>query len=256
LYLAQSYHLCLLSDALDTHDLWDEENRGKRDFFITEMEQLKVLCAKGELPVTAIAVGPAILALMAPTFPGKLALKQMVETVRGRLTDELSTKLFFQLPHSRKEFFEEPRKRWGEVTGRFPNAIRDIDEASKCFALSRYAACVFHCVQIIEHGLLPLGAFLSINDPLSAWTAVAKELKKIIDKKHDQRSDFEKKHFPFIEQMQDTVEALKNAWRNKISHAHGQRLVLVDSEFTPDTAEEIMTATRSFMRRLAESLPQ
>jgi len=167
----------------------------------------------------------------------------------------MSTKIYFQLPHARKELFEEPRKRWEEVIARFPNAIQDIDEAAKCFALSRYAACVFHCVQIIEHGLLPLGAFLSVNDPLSGWTSVAGALKKIIDKKYDQRSEFEKKHSPSIEQMQGTVEALKNAWRNKISHAHGQRLLLVDSEFTPDTAEEIMTATRSFMRRLAESLP-
>jgi hypothetical protein len=55
--------------------------------------------------------------------------------------------------------------------------------------------------------------------------------------------------------MQGTVEALKNAWRNKISHVSGQRLLLVSSEFTPDTAEEIMTATRAFMRRLTESLP-
>jgi hypothetical protein len=78
-------------------------------------------------------------------------------------------------------------------------------------------------------------------------------LKKIIDKKYDQRTEFEKKHSPFIEQMQGTVQALKNAWRNKISHARGQRLLLVDSEFTPDTAEEIMTATRSFMPISRES---
>ena len=123
----------------------------------------------------------------------------------------MSTKIYFQLPHARKELFEEPRKRWEEVIARFPNAIQDIDEAAKCFALSRYAACVFHCVQIIEHGLLPLGAFLSVNDPLSGWTSVAGALKKIIDKKYDQRSEFEKKHSPSIEQMQGTVEALKNA---------------------------------------------
>src|ERR1039458_3046379 len=112
LYMEQSYHLCLLLDMFDTHDLWADENKNHRDFFVTQMEGLKGLCAKGELPVTGISLLSAILALNTAKSPGKLALKQMVETVRGRLTDELSTKLFFQLPHSRKEYFEHPCLKW------------------------------------------------------------------------------------------------------------------------------------------------
>jgi hypothetical protein len=102
--------------------------------------------------------------LVSLTTPGKektkkRIFKHFVETSLERLPDEMSTKIYFQLPHARKELFEEPRKPWEEVIARFPNAIQDIDEAAKCFALSRYAACVFHCVQIIEHGLLPLWGF-------------------------------------------------------------------------------------------------
>jgi hypothetical protein len=55
--------------------------------------------------------------------------------------------------------------------------------------------------------------------------------------------------------MQGTVVALKNAWRNKISHVHG-RLVLMTADFSPDVAEEITIATRGFMRRLATDLPK
>ena len=54
--------------------------------------------------------------------------------------------------------------------------------------------------------------------------------------------------------MQGTVEGLKNAWRNKISHAHG-KLILMTTEFSPEVAEEILFATRAFARRLAEGLP-
>jgi hypothetical protein len=115
---------------------------------------------------------------------------------------------------------------------------------------------VFHCVQAIEQGLIHLGTFLSVNDPISGWSSVANELKKTIGKKHHDRTPFEQKHFAFIEQMQGLVEALKNAWRNKISHAHGQRLVLMSGDFTPDVAEDIMFASRSFLRRLAEDLPK
>jgi hypothetical protein len=59
----------------------------------------------------------------------------------------------------------------------------------------------------------------------------------------------------FVEQMHGTVEALKNAWRNKISHA-GAKLALIRSEFAPEIAEEIILATRAFMGRLAIELPQ
>ena len=72
--------------------------------------------------------------------------------------------------------------------------------------------------------------------------------------KFPELNDKHQKNFPFIEQMQGTVTALRNAWRNKISHAHG-KLVLMTSEFAPDVAEEIIMATRAFMRRLATELP-
>jgi len=114
---------------------------------------------------------------------------------------------------------------------------------------------VFHCIQVIEHGLLHLGKFLGVSDPHSGWSAVASKLKKIVDTEYTRKTDFEKRHAAFIEQMQGTVEALKNAWRNKISHAHG-KLTLLGADLTPDIAEEIMTASRAFMRRLAEELPK
>jgi len=42
--------------------------------------------------------------------------------------------------------------------------------------------------------------------------------------------------------------------QESISHAQG-RLVLMKKEFSPEVAEEILFATRSFMRRLADGLP-
>jgi len=130
-----------------------------------------------------------------------------------------------------------------------------VEEMHKCFALSRYAGAVFHSVQTIEFGLLDLGKFLDVDDPKSGWTAVANKLDKLTKAKFQDLSDKHQKNFAFIEQMQATVTALKNAWRNKISHAHG-KLVLVTSEFAPDVAEEIIMATRAFMRRLATELPK
>ncbi len=91
---------------------------------------------------------------------------------------------------------------------------------------------------------------------LPVTTAVSSQLDKLVSKTkfHDLAPLFQQ-HFAFLEQMQGAVAALKKAWRNKISHAHG-KLVLLTSEFAPDVAEEIIMTTRAFMRRLATELPQ
>jgi hypothetical protein len=97
---------------------------------------------------------------------------------------------------------------------------------------------------------------MGVNDPKSGWTAVSSELKKIVEKKRNLFTDFEKNNFAFIEQLQATIEALKNAWRNKISHAQGVLTLMMNADFSPEVAEEILLATRAFMRRLVEGLPK
>lgn len=179
---------------------------------------------------------------------------RLINELLGRLVDEMMETTFFSVSDSEAEYFREPRKGWGEIIDRFPGTVSDIEESRKCFALSRYAAAVFHALQVVEIGLIELGKFIGVADPKSGWSAVAKELKRIVSKNYDDRTDFEKQHFDFLEQMQGTVEALKNAWRNKVSHAQG-KLTLLTADFSPDVAEEILYAARAFMRRLADGLP-
>jgi hypothetical protein len=178
----------------------------------------------------------------------------LAEELRGRLIDEMESKCLWALTTREREYYEEPRKGWVEIIARVSNSVTDIEEASKCFALSRYAAAVFHSIQVVEVGLIELGEFICVNDPHSGWSAVSTALDKVIAKKHQDRTPFEQSNFKFLEQVQGTVGALKNAWRNKISHAEG-RLTLMTKDFSPEVAEEILFATRAFMRRLADGLP-
>lgn len=180
---------------------------------------------------------------------------KLSDELASRIIDELATSYFLALNMKEADNYINPRKGWEEIIKRFPETVGDVEEALKCFALSRYAACVFHSCQIVEIGLIELGTFIGVSDPLSGWTAVANALDKIVNKKsHHDRSPFEQKNFAFLEQMQGTVEALKNAWRNKISHANG-KLNLLTKDFTAEIAEEIIFASRAFMRRLADGLP-
>jgi hypothetical protein len=183
----------------------------------------------------------------------RMTFQHLVLEMASRLDLELASRIFFRLQEGRPRYFENPTIGWAEVLNRF-DCLRDVEEANRCFALSRHPAAVFHSVQIVEIGLIELGRFLKVKDPISGWTAVCKALAAVIDKKHERRTRFEKKHFQFIEQINGLMQAIKNAWRNKISHASG-RLVLMTSEFAPDVAEEILFSTRALMRRLAEELP-
>jgi hypothetical protein len=178
----------------------------------------------------------------------------MCKELQDRLVDETDDKVFFMMTVLESEFYKNPRRGWERSIDRFPKTVDDVVEASRCFALSRYPAAVFHSVQIVEAGLIELGTFLKIADPHSGWTAVSSALNKVIKTPHSDRTPFERKNFAFLEQVQGTVEGLKNAWRNKISHSGG-RLVIMTKEFGPEVAEEIVFATRAFMRRLAEGLP-
>jgi hypothetical protein len=163
-------------------------------------------------------------------------------------------KYFWALTVSETEYYKNPRKGWEEIIVRCPDSITDVEEASKCFALSRYAAAVFHSLQIVEIGLIELGRVVVATDPQTGWNATTKRLNKILATKYPDRTPFQQQNSKFLEQITATIESLKSAWRNKISHAQ-DKLVLLTSDFTPEVAEEILIASRSFMRRLATDAP-
>lgn len=181
-------------------------------------------------------------------------LKPTVEEFFGRFVDQTGIRQFFSLTVKETDLFVVPWAGWEPIIQRFPETIGDIGEASRCFALSRYAAAVFHSLQVVEAGLVELGTFLKVKDPHSGWTAVSNALNATIKKSHKNRTKFEKQHFAFLEQVHGTTEGLKNAWRNKISHVQG-KLILMTTDFGPEVSEEILLASRAFMRRLAEGLP-
>jgi hypothetical protein len=170
--------------------------------------------------------------------------------LQGRLIDEMEGRTFFTLTIKESELYGHPRNGWEEIVARFSGSIIDIEEASKCFAVSRYAAAVFHSLQFVEVGLIELGRVIVVTDPQTGWNATTTRLKKILATKYPDRTPFQQQYSQFLEQIEATIEALKNAWRNKISHAQN-KLILLTSDFTPEVAEEILFASRSFMRRLA-----
>jgi hypothetical protein len=174
--------------------------------------------------------------------------------LNGRMRDEIDNRWFISLTLKEEGYYKKPTTGWNDIIERYPDTVRDIEEASLCFALGRYAAAVFHSLQILELGVIDLGKIIGVTDSQLGWGATINALRNILKTKYQDRSQFQKDNSAFFEQINGTIEVVNSAWRNKVSHAQN-KLILLTSDFTPDVAEEILIASRSFMRRLATDAP-
>jgi hypothetical protein len=128
-------------------------------------------------------------------------LRSLVGELQERMMDEMSASRFFIMSDQEADYYGNPRKGWKEVIVRFPDSVTDIEEAYKCFACSRYAAAVFHSLQVVEVGLIELGKLIAVTDPTPGWTATTQRLKKILDTKYSDRTAFERENYAFLEQL-------------------------------------------------------
>lgn len=176
-----------------------------------------------------------------------------IKALHKNIERELSCRFYIGIPQDRKDLYCESLKTWEDVVAQFPEATDDIEEMNKCFALSRYPAAVFHSLLVVEHGLVRLGQELKVTDPKEGWDASCRKLSQIVSAGHNaNNSGFD---FGFLEQLNSCVQVMKLAWRNKVNHATGRPVVMYGA-VAPNVALEIITATRGFMRRLAEGMPQ
>jgi len=256
-YVQRASHTTNVAYTMLRRNIWAEPDHSNA---IGEMQAFLKICLECDLPVTRVQV-ERILANLTQFRDGSdallsnSALASMLHELNQTFEDELSTKLFFQVQSSKKTHFDNPREGWEEVISRFPDAGTDIEEMRKCFALSRYGGCVFHSLLVTETGLIALGVELHVSDPKPGWDASCNAMKRLLEAGHSKYPRDVRVSFADLEQINAAAQAMKLAWRNKVNHAAGH-LVVINPEFAPDIAEEIMNATRSFMRRLATDLPK
>jgi hypothetical protein len=168
--------------------------------------------------------------------------------------DEMKERLFLYLPTERARYYQRPFDGWEEAIERFPQVRADVEEASRCFACDRYAGAIFHAMLIAEVGAIEVGKLIEICDPKPGWPSTIREMNRIVHReKYSDLKPVEKNHRDFLGQLLPLMESMQDAWRNKISHVEN-KLVLMSGEFSPQITEEIIVATRGFMRRLATVL--
>lgn len=186
----------------------------------------------------------------------------MLRSLRERIDDELSARIFFSVETPELKFFNAsespgrmelkvPRELFGEeVLNAFPKSLLDIEEASKSLVYGQGTACVFHLMRVMECGLRALA--LSLNDPRidpktnPSWESILRKCDEELQKPHSQRSAEWKASGQFFPEATANLRAVKDAWRNPTMH--------VEIFYDPDMAQDVWNSSRAFMRHLATTL--
>lgn len=170
-------------------------------------------------------------------------ISRLLMDLHARIIDELGAVLFLHVPNPKAVIYENPLNGWKPVVARLPSAQLDIEEAGKCFALSRYTATVFHLMRVMEIGLDALMLKLSLPAHLPSWDA---KLKKIEDELDRLSSDRTSAEVDFYRQALANYRAVQTAWRNPTMH--------VEKIYTEEMAAEIVAAVKGFMRHVVQGL--
>ncbi len=183
----------------------------------------------------------------------KDAVLGRIQEVQRAIRREMNGVLLLVISPELKRLYMEPTKDWEDAVKRWPKITIDLDEMNRCFACERYAGAIFHALLVAEFGLIQVCDLLQCSGDRPGWGCLDR-LQRIRDKAPKDRTDLESRHSKFLEDTIPLLQAVKDSWRHKISHVDN-RLVWLDTDFSPQVAQEIILATRGLMRRLAHDLP-
>lgn len=180
-------------------------------------------------------------------------VRDALYNLRTRFEDEFGRHFFLHLSRKEAEQYRNPLNQWREAVDRFPLIRYNVEESIKCFALNRYGASAFHILQVAEYGVIQVADVLDVSGDKPGWGSL-KRLHDLIKVPFPQRTDLAKQHTKLLEDIVPLALAMKDAWRHKLDHVDNQ-LKWIDTDFSPNVVEDIVSAVRAFMRKLATDLP-
>ena len=222
-----------------------------RAMCIADLDYIRKDCEGLGLNVTLTKVNRFMTKLMSQT----LTFRQMEVEARDifeRLTDELDSRIFLAIDNKHVPYYEQYNEGWEGVLNRFPSAAQDIEEASKCLALNRYTAVVFHLMRVMETGLGVVAA--TLNDPSidpkshPNWQFIINRFQNELKKAQNQRAPEWQADEPFWSGVAVRLAAVKDAWRNPVMHVRGK--------YTEEEALDVWNHVQSFMRHLSTKLSE
>lgn len=231
----------------------------RRQFFVTQLEQLQTEVKVINLSMTEMSISSLISSLGAGPNPANMLVAEFMtygrfadrlKEIDSRLRDELKMATLFAIPNSRIKYLEDPASFGQQVQEKFATAAFEIDEACKCFALGRSTAAVFHLMRTMEVGIRAVTRCFGIPDPTHGgqgnWGAMLRVIKSELDSRQGAQATktwTNPADKSFFEGVYASLDAVRVAWRNPTMH--------VESKHTEDEAESILFAVRGFMKCLA-----
>jgi len=221
------------------------------------VSELLECCRSADLRLASLSL-ERTLTFMDSTLRTTLIAENLVDSVKRSIMtveDELSLRLFLALEPREADYYNKPWEGWEKVVERFGDTTRDVEEMSKCFALSRYTASMFHALHVAEWGAIKLGEYIGVTDPKKGWGPTERKLAELVKAGHSRVPSALSGHFDFLEQMNREINSMVLAWRHKVDHVANHLSIVPNVEFTPDIAEHIIGSVKVFMTRLMDGIP-
>jgi len=197
-------------------------------------------CKQLEIPVSA---GAAEQLASATTAADVLFA---IPHLRNTVFTELKSRNFYGPLIRYADYFEKSELFGDDVFRAFPSANEDITEAGTCLALERATACVMHLNRANEVALKALANTVGVG-PQNDWGGYIREIDKELEKRKrtaGARTAAEQ----FYADACIQFDNMKRAWRNPTMHP--------EKTYSPQRAEEILMAVKSFMSHLATKISE
>ncbi len=179
-------------------------------------------------------------------------LRDLLDDIRG----ELANHLYFWVPGERQRWYADDDAALFGDSGPFPTLIRDaipeavadLAEASRCFALARWNACVFHLMRATELALQKwaddLGVVLKVPIAEASWEEILRKADDQIDVlQNQQRTAQRTVELTNLSEARSQFRNINQAWRRHVAHAR--------ESYDERQALAILNHVRAFMERLA-----
>lgn len=160
---------------------------------------------------------------------------------------ELRSTMFLHATPGAAALLTRPLEGWQAVLDKFPRAQREIEEASKCLAMNRSTASVFHLMRIMEEGLKSVAWKLGIGYKPS-WESYINEINRRIEVKHRKKGIQWKRDERFLAEVASHLGAVRVAWRNPTMH--------MERMYTPEEASDVYAAVKGFMAHLSTRITE
>ena len=172
---------------------------------------------------------------------------EKLRNIRVVMQNELTARYCFFVSPERADFFTAPERFFLLSFSAFPSAQGEMLDACRSFACDLWNACVYHCIGVLERGLLVLAGHLKVSASgpldLENWKniidMVEKKVKSLEQQPKGQAKDKEVK---FLSEAAIQFRYFKDAYRN---HVARHRVA-----YNGVTAHSVLLHVRDFMEAL------